>query len=160
QNANDVINPWWMLATIGRSPMLAALWLLMLAPGLNAAALRWRLPPAAVWAIGGLGLWFAVNGVTQGTWLYARHTAVPVVALPAPVARAAPSAAWLAGARRALGLFAAITVAAALSYSVDLVLLERYVGSRLAPGFVDAETLRDPPWPGPRPAPSLHRVVF
>jgi hypothetical protein len=160
QNANDFIDPWWMLATIGRSPMLAALWLLMLAPGLNAAVLRWRLPPPAVWVIGGFGLWFAVNGVTQVTWVYARHTAVHVLALAATLALAAPSAAWLAAARRALSLFAAITVAAALSYSVDLVLLERYVASRLAPGYVDAETLRDPPWPPPRTLPTAGRVLF
>jgi hypothetical protein len=132
----------------------------MLAPGLNAAVLRWRLPPPAVWVIGGFGLWFAVNGVTQVTWVYARHTAVHVLALAATLALAAPSAAWLAAARRALSLFAAITVAAALSYSVDLVLLERYVASRLAPGYVDAETLRDPPWPPPRTLPTAGRVLF
>lgn len=158
---HDFINPWWMLATIGRSPMLGALWLLLLAPGLNGAAARWRVPPVAMLVIGGLGLWFAVNGVTQATWLYVRHTAVHVVALAATLALASPPEQWLAAARRALGLFAMIVVAGALSYSVDLVLLERYIESRLTPGYVDAETVRDPPWPPPtRPALSPGRVLF
>lgn len=141
--------------------MLGALWLLLLAPGLNGAATRWRVPPVAMLVIGGVGLWFAVNGVTQATWLYVRHTAVHVVALAATLALTSPPEQWLAAARRALGLFAMIVVAGALSYSVDLVLLQRYIESRLAPGYVDAETLRDPTWPPLiRPALSPGRVLF
>src|SRR5580698_3298315 len=55
------IDPWWMLATIGRSPMLAALWLLLLVPGANALGLRWQATPTAVLVIAAVGLWFAVN---------------------------------------------------------------------------------------------------
>jgi hypothetical protein len=159
-NAYDFVDPWWMLATIGRSPMLAVLWLLMLAPGANAAALRWRAQPAAIFLIGAIGLWFALNGVTQVTWLYARHTAIHVLVVAVTLALVAPSSVWLTAARHPLALFAAVVVAGALSYSVDLILLERYVGSRLTVGYIDAETLRDPPWPPPRSEPTVGRVVF
>ena len=134
-----------MLATIGRSPMLAALWLLLLAPGANALGLRWRVAPIAMLAIAAFGLWFAVNGITQVTWITTRHTAVHVLALALALAVTASPAAWTEQASRALGLYVAIVVAAALSYSVDMTLLERYVGHRLAPGYTDAEALREPP---------------
>jgi hypothetical protein len=140
--------------------MLAALWLLLLAPGANALGLRWRASPAAVLVIAAFGLWFAVNGVTQVTWGTTRHAAVHVLALALALAVTAPAAAWTAQASRALGLYAAIVVAGALSYSVDMTLLERYVEHRLAPGYVDAETLRNPAWPPPRPVVTLGRVAF
>jgi hypothetical protein len=159
ENSSSYIDPWWMLATIGRSPMLAALWLLLLAPGANALGLRWRVTPVAMLAIAGVGLWFAVNGITQVTWITTRHTAVHVLALALALAVTAPAAAWTAQASRALGLYAAIVVASALSYSVDMTLLEGYVEHRLAPGYVDAEALRDPPWPPRQPA-TLGRVAF
>jgi hypothetical protein len=154
------IDPWWMLATIGRSPMLAALWLLLLVPGANALGLRWQATPTAVLVIAAVGLWFAVNGVTQVTWGTTRHAAVHVLALALAMAVTAPASVWTAQASRALGLYAAIVVAGALSYGVDMVLLERYVEHRLAPGYVDAETLRDPTWSPPRESPTLARVAF
>src|SRR5262249_39754556 len=55
----DYIDPVWMLATLAYFPMLAVLWVLLLAPGLESAALRWRLAPLAT-AVGGvIGIWFA-----------------------------------------------------------------------------------------------------
>lgn len=160
ENGSLFIDPWWMLATIGRSPMLAALWLLLLVPGANALGLRWQATPTAVLVIAAVGLWFAVNGVTQVTWGTTRHAAVHVLALGLALAVTAPASAWTAQSSRALGGYAAIVVAGALSYSVDMVLLERYVEHRLAPGYVDAETLRDPTWAPPRPTVTLGRVVF
>jgi len=111
-------------------------------------------------AIAAFGLWFAVNGITQVTWITTRHTAVHVLALALALAVTASPAAWTEQASRALGLYVAIVVAAALSYSVDMTLLERYVGHRLAPGYTDAEALREPPWPPPRQPATLGRVVF
>lgn len=160
ENGSSYIDPWWMLATIGRSPMLAALWLLLLVPGANALGLRWQATPAAVLAIAAFGLWFAVNGITQVTWITTRHTAVHILALALALAVTAPAAAWTAQASRALGLYAAIVVAAALSYGVDMTLLEHYVEHRLAPGYVDAETLHDPTWPPQRQPATFERVVF
>lgn len=160
ENGSSYIDPWWMLATIGRSPMLAALWLLLLVPGANALGLRWQATPAAVLAIAAFGLWFAVNGVTQVTWITTRHAAVHVLALALALAVTTPAAAWTAQASRALGLYAAIVVAAALSYGVDMTLLEHYVEHRLAPGYVDAEALRDPTWPPQRQPATFERVVF
>jgi hypothetical protein len=160
ENGSSFIDPWWMLATIGRSPMLAALWLLLLVPGANALGLRWQATPAATLAIAAFGLWFAVNGVSQVTWVTTRHAAVHVLALAMALAVTSPAAAWTVQATRALGLYAAIVVAGALSYSVDMTLLNRYVEHRLVPGYVDAETLRNPTWPPPRPPATLGRVVF
>jgi hypothetical protein len=161
ENSRDFIDPWWMLATIGRSPVLLALWLLLLVPGANAVRLRWRASSSVLVAVGLLGLWFAVNGVSQVTWIYVRHAGVHVLALAQALALAAPAAAWLAEARRALGLFAVIAVAAALSYNLDLALLQRFIEAHLKPGYVDAESLSgSSAWPPQRPAPSVARVAF
>jgi hypothetical protein len=161
ENSRDFIDPWWMLATIGRSPVLLALWLLLLVPGTNAARLRWRASSSVLVAVGLLGLWFAVNGVSQVTWIYVRHAGVHVLALAQALALAAPAAAWLAEARGALGLFAAVAVAAALSYNLDLALLQRFVEAHLKPGYVDAESLSgSSAWPPQRPPPSVARVAF
>ena len=149
-----------MLATIGRSPMLAALWLLLLIPGANALGLRWQARPIAVLAIAAFGLWFAVNGTTQVTWGTTRHTAVHVLALALALAVTAPPSVWAAQASRALGLYTAIVVAGALSYGVDMALLERYIAHRMAPGYVDAETLRDPAWPLQRQPATLGHIAF
>lgn len=158
ENQFDFVNPWWMLATMGRSPMLAALWVLLIAPGAIAARLRWRLSPIAVLCVLGFGLWFAANGVTQVTWIYVRHVGVYVLVLALALAIADP-AMWSRVAQPALMSFAAIMVVAAASYSVDLVLLERYIALRTPGGIADAEALTQP-WPPARPLPSLHRVLF
>jgi hypothetical protein len=104
----DYIDPVWMLATLGLFPMLAALWLLLLAPGLNVARLRWRLSPLAIWAIAAIGLSFAFNGTNPLTWIFARHTVPYALAVALAFSLASPSAAWLEAARRPLLLFAGI----------------------------------------------------
>jgi hypothetical protein len=53
-----------------------------------------------------------------------------------------------------------IAVAAAASYSVDLVLLERFIDRHLTPGFVDAEALPAAAWPPQRQAQSFKRAYF
>jgi hypothetical protein len=159
--ADRFVNPWWMLATLGQSPMLIAMWLLMIAPGANAARLRWRVSSTAMAVIAAFGLWFAVNGVSQITWVNLRHTGAYALVLALALAIAAPLDVWQAAARRALAFFAVIVVAAAASYSVDLVLLERFVGRHLAPGIVDVEALPvAAAWPPPLQMHSLRRVFF
>jgi len=137
-NKFDYINPIWLLATLALFPTLAALWLLLLAPGLEAAAARWRLAPAAIVIIAGLGLWFAAAGTGPLTWLYARHTASHVLALALALALVSP-AAWLVAARRPLMLYAAITALAAVSYNVDLFLFGRFVDNHVRPGVTDVD---------------------
>lgn len=159
ENQFDFVNPWWMLATLGRSPVLPALWLLLVAPGASAARLRWRLSPAAVVCIFGLGLWFAANGVTQVTWIYVRHFGVYALVLALALAIVDPPM-WSRVAPRALTSFATIMAVAAISYSVDLTLLDRYIASRTPDhALADAETLT-PPWPPPRQAPTARRILF
>lgn len=128
----DYIDPVWMLGTLGLFPMLALLWLLLLAPGLESAASRWRLSPSATLVVGAIGLWFAFNGTNVLTWIFARQTAPYALALALCLALAGP-AVWLAAARRPLIVFSTIIVTAALSYTVDLMLFSRVVESRLAP---------------------------
>jgi hypothetical protein len=159
-NRYDFVDPWWMLATLGQSPMLIAMWLLMIAPGANAARLRWRVSSAAMAVIAAFGVWFAVNGVSQITWVYVRHTGTYALVLALALAIASPLDVWLAAARRALAFFAVIAVAAAASYSVDLVLLERFVDRHLAPGIVDAEALPAAAWPPQRKMLSFRHVFF
>lgn len=121
----NYIDPVWLLGTLALFPMLAMLWLLLLAPGLKTVAARWRLSPVAVTIIGVLGLWFALNGTNLLTWMFARQTAPYVLALALALAMASPPAAWTIAARRPLVVFSAIMVAAALSYTVDLFLFAR-----------------------------------
>jgi hypothetical protein len=137
-NKFDYVNPLWLLATLSLFPMLAALWLLLLAPGLEAAGARWRLAPAAIVIVAGLGLWFAAAGTGLLTWLYARHTAGHVLALALALALVSP-ATWLVAAQRPLMLYATITALAALSYNVDLFLFGRFVDSHVRPGIADVE---------------------
>ena len=146
-NRYDYIDPVWMMRTFILFPMLPAVWLLLLAPGLESARLRWRLPPRAIWILGALGLWFAAAGTGLLTWLYARHTAPHVLAVTLALALVAP-AAWLASARRPLVLCAAIAATAALSYTVDLFLFGRFVDRHFQPGVVNVAT-PSVAWPPP-----------
>ena len=92
-----------MLATLAYFPMLAALWLLLLAPGFQGAALRWRLAPLATAIVGAIGVWFAFNGTNPLTWIFARQTALYVLALALALALASPASTWLAAARLPAG---------------------------------------------------------
>ena len=158
-NRYNHIDPLWMVATFVMFPMLAALWLLLLAPGTESARLRWRLSPRVVMAVAVFGLWFAVNGTSLLTWLSIRHTASYVLVLALALALAAP-ANWLMAARRPLTLFAAIAVGAALSYAVDLTLLGRFIDQRGGFGIIDVDASTSTPWPPPRPATLGSRVYF
>ena len=122
-----------MFATLGFFPLLAVLWLLMLAPGLESTAARWRLSRTAVLVVGVVGLWFAVNGTNILTWIFARQTAPYVLALALALALASPASAWLEAARRPFTVFAIVMAVASLTYAVDLALFGRAVDARLAP---------------------------
>lgn len=159
-NRYDHVDPWWMLATLAMFPMLAALWLLLLAPGAEVARLRWRLPPWAMTAVAVLGLWFALNGASMLTWIYARHTGTYVLVLALALAQAAPAGDWLARAQRPLMLFAAIMAAGAISYGVDLVLFGRFLEQRGGSGVVDVDASPTPPWPPRREATFGPRIYF
>ena len=52
--------------------MLALPGLLLLAPGLEAARLRWRIAPWALWLFAAAGLWFAISGTGFLFYLYRR----------------------------------------------------------------------------------------
>jgi hypothetical protein len=155
-NARGFYDPRWWLSAFVYSPMLPALWLLLLAPGVE-AVLRRRVPPLALAAVAAVGLWFALNGVGLATWIHARHTGGYAVALAAAMALAAP-AAWAEAARRPLALFAGVATAAALSYAVDLALFERAVRQHLGAGYVAVDTLAD--WPAGRAPEQLRRTLF
>ena len=146
-NRYHYIDPLWMLATLAMFPMLAALWLLMLSPGAESARLRWRLSSRAATVVAVFGLWFAVNGTSAVTWLFARHTAPYVLGLALALALAAPAGAWLTTSRRPMMLFAAIMAAAAVSYSVDLALFGRFIEQHSRPGIVDVDASPSQPWP-------------
>jgi hypothetical protein len=133
----NYINPIWLMGTLAFFPGLAMLWLLLVAPGLETAAVRWRLPPLAVTIIGIVGLWFAVNGTNLLTWMFARQTAPYALALALALALASPPSAWLATARRSFAFFAAIVAAASVSYTIDLFLVGRAADVRLAPPAAD-----------------------
>lgn len=145
-NRYDYINPKWMLATLGLFPTLAALWLLLLAPGTRSARLRWRISPLAALIIAALGLWFAAATTGLLTWLYARHTAPHILAMALALAVASPSI-WLAHAQRPLMLYAAVAAVAAISYNADLFAFGRFVDRHTRPGMVDVDRLQPVPWP-------------
>ena len=128
----DYIDPLWMLATLGLFPLLAVLWLLMLAPGLESTGARWRLSRMAVLIVGAIGLWFAINGTDLLTWIFARQTAPYALALALALALASPASAWLEAARRPFVMFAVLIAVASLSYAVDLALFARAADARLA----------------------------
>ncbi len=138
RNRSDYVDPLWMTATLLLFPLLAAMWLLLLAPGLVVARRRSGLSVTVVVAIGIAGLWFAVAGTGLLTWLYARHTAVHVLALALALAAAAPQV-WLATARLPLLFYAAIMAVSAVSYAADLALFGRFVDSKVRAGTVDVD---------------------
>jgi len=156
---HDYIDPGWMLATLALFPSLAALWLLLLAPGTRSARLRWRFSPLAVWIIAGLGVWFAAAGTWLLFWLYARHTAGYILVLAAALALVQPSV-WIVEARRPLALYAAVMATAFLSYNVDLFLFGRYVDRHAPKGLVNVEEPQALPWPPQYKGPAGARIYF
>ena len=129
----NYVNPTWMLATFGFFPVLAVFWLLLVAPGLDGTAARWRLSRRALVILAVIGLWFALNGTNILTWIFARSTAPVALAVALCLALASPAATWLQAARRPLVIFAAIMATAAVSYGIDLFLFGRTSDARLAP---------------------------
>ncbi|MBX9946754.1 MAG: hypothetical protein K2Y40_21945 [Reyranella sp.] len=159
-NRYDYINPIWMLVTVALFPVLPALWLLLISPGLATARMRWHLSPRAETIVAVLGLWFAANGVSLLTWLFARHTGVYVLTLALTLALAAPASDWLTRARRPLMLFAAIMTVAACSYAVDLALFNRFIEKHSGTGVVDVDASTSSPWPPQRKASFDTRIYF
>jgi hypothetical protein len=158
-NRDKYVDPAWMIATMVLFPMLAALWLLLLAPGTHAARLRWRFPPIAMLVVAAIGLWFAAAGTGLLTWVYSRHTAAHVLALAAALALANPTV-WLAEARRPLVLHASVMAVAALSYNVDLFLFGRFVDRFAGQGLIDVEAPRAEAWPPQVEGPFGARIYF
>lgn len=158
-NRYDYVNPGWMMITLVRYPMLVALWLLLLAPGMLAARLGWRLSPSMLLVVAILGLWFAAAGTGLLTWVYSRHTAVYVMVLATALALVQP-AVWAAEARRPLMLYAAVVAVAFASYNVDLFLFGRFVDRYPGQGVVDVEAPQEPPWPRRTTWSSLTRFFF
>ncbi len=156
----DHINPAWLAATLWLFPMLAALWLLLLAPAAEGLNPRWRVPPMAIAVVGLLGVWFAANGTSLLTPIFARHAATHVLALAVALASALPATAWSTRARRPLMWFAAITAVAAISYNVDLWLFGRFVDRHLAPGIVNVDDPGRPPWPLQRRREAIDTSIF
>jgi hypothetical protein len=142
----DYVDPFWMLDTLRVFPVLAALWLLLVIPGLCNVGLRPRYVPIAIIVIFIFGLWFAANATSLLTYLFARHSAAHVLALALVLALAAPFQ-WLERAHRPLVLYAAILAVAGVSYNVDLMLFGRFVDRHLASGVVDVDTLPPSVWP-------------
>lgn len=159
-NRYDYIDPRWILATLALFPMLPALWLLLLAPGATAAALRWRLPPRGVLIVAAVGLWFAAAGTGLLVYLFARHSGTHVLVVALALALVAPAATWLAHARRPLMFFAAMAAVATTSYNIDLLLYGRFVDRYLTPGIVDVDVLRPNPWPMTHVEPFGARIYF
>ena len=149
----------WMLATLGFFPVLIALWLLLLAPGLEGTGLRWRLSGRAMLIVGAVGVWFALNGAQILTWIFARPTAPYVLALALALALASPMSAWSAAARRPLMIYSMIVAAATLSYTVDLALFARAAEALLAP--LEANDTAPPRFVEiePSPTPAVHAIA-
>jgi hypothetical protein len=148
-SSHDYLDPLWMATTLMLFPMLAALWLLLLAPGLETVNPRWRLPPWTIAVVGLLGLWFAANATSLYTYLFARHTVSHVLAVALALAVAMPAKDWLVHAHRPLAWCAAIATAAALSYNVDVFLFKRFVDDHLVPGVTNVDRIATMPWPRP-----------
>ncbi len=157
-NKYDYVNLAWMLVTLWLFPMLAVAWLLLLAPGVAAAGVRWRPPRGTLVVIGLIGLGLAAGGAGLLTWLFVRHTASHVLAVALAMAVVAP-AAWLVHARRPLLLYGAIAAVAALSYNVDLFLFARFVERNMQAGIVDVDA-PGTTWPRPLSGPYGIRGVF
>jgi hypothetical protein len=156
-NRYAYVDPLWMVATLVLFPVLAALWLLLLAPAAETVKLRWRLPPRGVLVVAAIGVWFAAAGTAFLLWLYARHTAPHVLALVIALALVAP-AAWAAHAARPLALYGAIAAVAVVSYNADIVLFGRFVDRHIAkPGEIEAETVQ---WPPRYAGPTLKHIAL
>ena len=155
---DNYVDPAWLLATVWVFPMQPVLWLLLLAPVAGGLNPRWRVPSLAIAAIGLLGLWFAANGTSLLTPIFARYSAIYVLALAVALASTLP--AWSAHARGPLMWFAAITAVAAVSYNVDLWLFGRFVDHHLAPGIVNVNDPGRPPWPSQRGGASIDKSLF
>jgi hypothetical protein len=140
-------------------PALAALWLLLLAPGARSARLRYRLSPIALLVVAAVGLWFAAAGTGLLTWMYARHTAAYIMALALALALVSPSV-WLDQARQPLMLYAAVAAVAAISYNVDLFFFGGFVDRYTSSGVVDVDELRPVPWPPQYRGPAAARIYF
>jgi hypothetical protein len=145
--SSDYVNPGWTLVTLVLFPMLAAMWLLVIMPGVPTVREHWRVPAPAILVIGVVGLWFAANGTSLYTYLFARHSTSHVLALA--LALAVPAAVWNARARDPLMWVAAIAITAAVSYNVDIALFGRFVDRHLTPGVTDVDRQAEP-WPLPQ----------
>jgi hypothetical protein len=112
----------------------------------------------AMLAIAAIGLWLALagTGLKMDTW--ARFTGIYVLALALVLALPAPTA-WLKSAARPMVLFAAITVASAISFNIDVWLFGHFIDRELRPGVADAATVADP-WPSTMPQPKVLRILF
>ena len=155
---DNYVDAAWLLATVWVFPMLPVLWLLLLAPAAEGLNPRWRVPSPAIAAVGLLGLWFAANGTSLLTPIFARYSATYVLALAMALASALP--AWSAHARQPLMWFAAITAVAAVSYNVDLWLFGRFVDRHLEPGIVNVNDPGRPSWPSQRGGASIDKSLF
>ncbi len=155
ETGDQYVDPLWLYTTIVLFPMLGALWLLLLAPGVAQVAPRWRLGSLGATIIGVIGLWFAANATSVHLFLFARFTVSYILAVAVALALAGPSGEWLAHARRPLAWCAAITSVAALSYNVDIVLFDRFVERHLVPGVTDVDQQASMDWPKP-----TTRVLF
>jgi hypothetical protein len=156
----DYLDLGWMVATLSMFPMLAALWLLQLAPGIAGANPRWQVPSSVTTFVGVLGLWFAANGTSLLTPIFARQSAVYVLALAVALAFAMPQSVWSAHARRPLMWFAAITAVAAVSYNIDLWLFGRFIDRHLEPGVINVDAPGRPPWPLQRRREAMDTSTF
>jgi hypothetical protein len=154
----DYVDPRWMLATLVLFPMLAAMWLLLLAPGINLLAGRWRFSAPAIAVIALLGVWFAAAGAAMLTWLYARHTGGYILVVATALALLQPGA-WLEQSRRPLMLYAAIVSVAFVSYNVDLALFGRFVDRQMSAAYSDVEKPGSS-WPAQYTGPAGERIYF
>lgn len=157
-NKYDYVNLAWMLVTLWLFPMLVPAWLLLLAPGVGAAGMRWRPPGGTTALVGCIGIALAAGGTGLLTWLFARHTASHVLAVALALALVSPSI-WLAEARRPLLFYCAIAAAAAVSYNVDLFLFGRFFDRHVQAGVVDVDA-PGTTWPAPLSGPYGIRGTF
>jgi hypothetical protein len=154
----DHIDPAWLVATLWLFPILAILWLLLLAPAAEGVRSQWRIPASAIIIVGIVGLWLAANGTSLLTPIVARHSATHVLALAAALASAMPL--WSLHARRPLMWLAAITAVAAVSYNVDLWLFGRFVDRYLEPGVINVDDSGRPKWPLQRVRGAMDESTF
>jgi hypothetical protein len=158
-NRYKFVDPAWILFTLGFSPVLSALWLLLLAPSAVSVGLIRRFPPFALLVIVVLGVWFAAAGTSLATWVFSRHTAAYVLAVAVALALANP-AVWLVQSARPLMLYAFVAAVAFVSYNVDLFLFGRFVDQYPGQGIVDVEAPQPVPWPPDLRGEAGARVYF